>query len=96
MRSFNQLSWEGLQSFGGHTGADVRVLESKQASDYLTNIDRETDTYSDLVYGGQSIQYVVGAPSEIISILIGTIVFLIALKDMVPVLIDKMGKRGVK
>ncbi len=49
-----------------------------------------------LLYGGQSIQYVVGAPSEIISILIGTIVFLIALKDMVPVLIDKMGKRGVK
>ena len=49
-----------------------------------------------LLYGGQSIQYVVGAPSEIISILIGTIVFLIALKDMVPVFIDKMGKRGVK
>lgn len=28
--------------------------------------------------------------------LIGTIVFLIALKDIVPLLIDKMGKRGVK
>ena len=52
--------------------------------------------FGGLLYGGQSIQYVVGAPSEIISILIGTIVFLIALKDMVPVLVDKMGKRGVK
>lgn len=49
-QSFNQVSWEGLQSFGAHTGADVRVLESKQASDYLTNIDRATDTYSDLVW----------------------------------------------
>lgn len=49
-QSFNQLSWEGLQRFGEHTGADVRVLESKQASDYLTNIDRATDTYSDLVW----------------------------------------------
>ncbi len=49
-QSFNQLSWEGLQRFGAHSGADVRVLESKQASDYLTNIDRATDTYSDLVW----------------------------------------------
>lgn len=50
-QSFNQSSWQGLQSFAAHTGADVRVLESKQASDYLTNLDRATDTYSDLIWG---------------------------------------------
>ena len=27
-QSFNQLSWEGLQRFGEHSGADVRVLEA--------------------------------------------------------------------
>ena len=50
-QSFNQSAWEGLQSFGEHTGADVRVLESKQSSDYLTNLDRATDMYSDLIWG---------------------------------------------
>ena len=48
-QSFNQSAWEGLQSLKEHTGADVRVLESKQTADYLTNLDRATDTYSDPV-----------------------------------------------
>lgn len=43
-----------------------------------------------LLYGGQSIQYVVGAPSEIINILIGTIVFFVALKDVVVVLANRL------
>lgn len=46
-----------------------------------------------LMYGGQSIQYVVGAPSEIINILIGTIVFFVALKDVIIVLADKLEHR---
>lgn len=50
-QSFNQSAWEGLQSLKEHTGADVRVLESKQTADYLTNLDRATDTYSDLIWG---------------------------------------------
>lgn len=50
-QSFNQSSWEGLEAFAEKTGARVRYLESKQASDYLTNLDRATDTYSDLVWG---------------------------------------------
>lgn len=52
--------------------------------------------FGGLIYGGQSIQYAVGAPSEIINIMIGTIVFLVALKDIVAVFADKLGRRGGK
>lgn len=52
--------------------------------------------FGGLIYGGQSIQFYTGAPSEIINIMIGTIVFLIALKDIVPALADKLMKRGGK
>ena len=48
-QSFNQLSWEGLEAFSEHTGAKVSYLESKQASDFLTNLDRLTDNYCDLI-----------------------------------------------
>ncbi|MCF0246682.1 MAG: BMP family ABC transporter substrate-binding protein [Ileibacterium sp.] len=50
-QSFNQSSWEGLESFNQKTGADVRYIESKQASDFTTNMDRACDAYSDLVWG---------------------------------------------
>lgn len=50
-QSFNQSSWEGLQALSEHTGAKVSYLESKQASDFLTNLDRLTDTYCDLIWG---------------------------------------------
>ena len=50
-QSFNQLSWEGLEALAEHTGAKVSYLESKQASDFLTNLDRLTDTYCDLIWG---------------------------------------------
>ena len=42
-QSFNQSSWEGLQSLNSKTGAKVRYLESKQASDYATNLDKLAD-----------------------------------------------------
>ena len=50
-QSFNQSSWEGLQKFAEETGSEVRYIESKQPSDYLTNLDRATDSYPDLIWG---------------------------------------------
>lgn len=52
--------------------------------------------YGGLLYGGQSVQSAVGAPSEIINIMIGTIVFFVALTKIVPVLADRLLKRGEK
>lgn len=52
--------------------------------------------YGGLLYGGQSVQSAVGAPSEIINIMIGTIVFFVALTRIVPVLADRLMKRGEK
>ena len=50
--------------------------------------------FGGLLYGGQSIQADIGAPTEIINIMIGTIVFFVALTRIVPVLADKLEKRG--
>lgn len=50
--------------------------------------------FAGLVYGGGAIQSEIGAPSEIINIMIGTIVFFIALSKLVPVFADKLKKRG--
>ncbi len=50
--------------------------------------------FAGLIYGGGSIQSEVGAPSEIINIMIGTIVFFIALSRLVPLFADKITKRG--
>lgn len=52
--------------------------------------------YGGLLYGGQSVQSAIGAPSEIINIMIGTIVFFVALTTVVPVLADRLSKRGEK
>lgn len=52
--------------------------------------------YGGLLYGGQSVQSAIGAPSEIINIMIGTIVFFVALTKIVPSLADKLLKRGEK
>jgi simple sugar transport system permease protein len=52
--------------------------------------------YGGLLYGGQSVQSAIGAPSEIINIMIGTIVFFVALTKVVPVLADRLSKRGEK
>lgn len=50
-QSFNQSSWEGLESFSKDTGAKVRYLESKQASDYATNLDKLADDDNNLIWG---------------------------------------------
>ncbi|MEQ8153318.1 MAG: ABC transporter permease [Clostridiaceae bacterium] len=50
--------------------------------------------FGGLLYGGQSVQSAIGAPSEIINIMIGTIVFFVALTKIVPALADKLLKRG--
>lgn len=52
--------------------------------------------FGGLLYGGQSVQQEVGAPTEIINIMIGTIVFFVALTRVVPVLADKLEKRGAR
>lgn len=52
--------------------------------------------FGGLLYGGQSVQSAIGAPSEIINIMIGTIVFFVALTKMVPILADRLLKRGEK
>ncbi len=49
--------------------------------------------FSGLLYGGQSIQSEIGAPSEIINIMIGTIVFFVALTKIVPVLAQKLERK---
>ena len=48
--------------------------------------------FGGLLYGGQSVQYFTGAPSEIIDIMIGIIIFLIALKDIIRVFAEKLTK----
>lgn len=52
--------------------------------------------FAGLLYGGGSLQSAVGAPSEIINIMIGIIVFFVALTKIVPSLADKLVKRGEK
>ena len=52
--------------------------------------------FAGLLYGGGSLQSPIGVPSEIINIMIGTIVFFVALTKVVPALADKLIKRGEK
>lgn len=49
--------------------------------------------YGGLLYGGQSLSFYVGAPSEIINIMIGTIVFFIGLEGLVNMMIDNRQKK---
>ena len=46
-----------------------------------------------LIYGGQSVQQVMGAPTEIINIMIGTIVFFMALGGIVPMLAERIERK---
>ncbi|HAX51601.1 ABC transporter permease [Muricomes intestini] len=50
--------------------------------------------FGGLLYGGQSLQYEVGAPSEIINIVIGVVVFFVALTHIIPPLVDRFSKGG--
>lgn len=52
--------------------------------------------YSFLNIGGNILQLTTGAPSELISVLIGIIVFFIALVNILPVIADKIASRKVK
>ena len=49
--------------------------------------------FAGLIYGGSSVQQVMGAPSEIINIMIGTIVFFIALPGITPKIADAIERR---
>lgn len=49
--------------------------------------------FAGLIYGGMTVQQVMGAPSDIINIMIGTIVFFIALPGVTPLLADMVAKR---
>ena len=50
-QSFNQSAWEGMTELKDKNGWDVSYLESKQDSDYATNLDKAVDAESDLVWG---------------------------------------------
>ena len=45
--------------------------------------------FSALIYAGQSLQFKTGAPSEIVNIMIGVIVFFVALVSIIPTLINR-------
>lgn len=49
--SFNQSAWEGLQQAEKELGVEVKVIESKQASEYLGNIETLADDGMDLIIG---------------------------------------------
>ncbi|MGN0406257.1 MAG: BMP family protein [Bariatricus sp.] len=49
-QSFNQSAWEGLQELGEEIDIEVNYLESKQASDYVTNLERLTDNEFDFIW----------------------------------------------
>lgn len=45
--------------------------------------------FSALIYAGQSLQFKTGAPSEIVNIMIGVIVFFVALVKIIPILVNR-------
>ena len=49
--------------------------------------------FASLIYGGMSVQQVMGAPSDIINIMIGTIVFFTALPGVTPMLANMVAKK---
>lgn len=52
--------------------------------------------FGGFLYGGQAVQSEIGAPSEIINLMLGTIVFFVALSNVVTMLAEKLEKRGGK
>ena len=50
-QSFNQSSWEGLEKLEKNTGAKVSYLESKQETDYATNLDKLVDADNNIIWG---------------------------------------------
>ena len=49
--SFNQSAWEGLQQAQKDFGIEIKVIESKQASEYLQNMESLLDEDVDMVIG---------------------------------------------
>ena len=49
--SFNQSAWEGLQQAEKDFGIEIKVIESKQASEYLPNMESLLDEDVDMVIG---------------------------------------------
>ena len=49
--SFNQSAWEGLQQAEKELGIEAKVIESRQASEYLGNIETLADQDMDLIIG---------------------------------------------
>jgi basic membrane protein A len=50
-QSFNQSAWEGLARFGKESGASVSYIESRDESNYVSNIDTYVDQKADLIWG---------------------------------------------
>ncbi|MBR3327692.1 MAG: BMP family ABC transporter substrate-binding protein, partial [Atopobiaceae bacterium] len=50
-QSFNQLAWAGLQKLKEEKGYEVDYIESKQDSEYATNLDKAVDANSKIVWG---------------------------------------------
>ncbi|MBR0423444.1 MAG: ABC transporter permease [Clostridia bacterium] len=46
--------------------------------------------FSGLIYAGQTLQFKMHAPSEIVNIMIGTIVFFVAMSVIIPMIVNKM------
>lgn len=49
--------------------------------------------FSSLIYAGQAMQFKIGIPSEIINIVIGVIVFFIAITRIFPIIVEKLCRR---
>lgn len=50
-QSFNMSSWQGICEFADRTGSRATYIESKQSSDYYTNIDKLADEKFNLIWG---------------------------------------------
>jgi basic membrane protein A len=50
-KSFNQSAWEGLKHLETDTGAEASYLESKEATNYLTNLNKFVRNDFDLTWG---------------------------------------------
>ena len=50
-QSFNQSAWEGLTELKEEKGVEVNYIESKQASDFVTNLERLGDNGANLLWG---------------------------------------------
>ncbi len=49
--SFNQLAWAGLQRLEKEFGYEISYIESKQDSDYMTNLDKLVDDGTKVIWG---------------------------------------------